>query len=148
MVTPAQVLIVDDERALLPLLERYLRKEGFAPVCFADPVAALEAFRSGEQKFQLLMTDLTLDGLSGEDLARQVMALDPEIRVVVMSGYPYSTEGFPAEDQARVAFLQKPFLPNQIREVVARMTAPAPAPAPAPEEAPVSHDLPEPPSSE
>jgi DNA-binding NtrC family response regulator len=150
VVTPAHVLIVDDERALLPLLERYLRKQGFEPVCFSDPVAALETFRAGEKKFQILMTDLTLEGLSGEELALQVMALDPEIRVVVMSGYPYSTEHFPPADQPRVTFLQKPFLPSQIREAVEKMTAPAPAAEPeAPAEGePVSYVLPEPQSSE
>jgi DNA-binding NtrC family response regulator len=125
----AQVMIVDDERALLPLLERYLRKQGFDPVCFSDPLAALDAFRTSETRFRLLMTDLTLEGLSGEELAVRVMELDQEIRVVVMSGYPYSTENFPAKDQGRVTFLQKPFLPNQIREVVERLTSSSETPA-------------------
>ena len=139
-VPPSRVLIVDDERALLPLLERYLRKQGYEPVCFSDPIEALEAFRSAEARFDLVMTDLTLDRLSGEDLAREVLALDDAIRVVVMSGYPYSTENFPDEQRPRVTFLQKPFLPDQFREAVERLrpAAPTPEPEPPPAELPPS----------
>ena len=114
-------MIVDDERALLPLLERYLRKQGYEPACFYDPVEALAAFRAAGEKFELVMTDLTLEGLSGEELAKAVLATEPGVRVVVMSGYPYSTENFSDEDRPRVTFLQKPFLPAQFREAVERL---------------------------
>lgn len=129
-------MIVDDERALLPLLERYLRKQGYAPTCFYDPVEALAAFRAAETKFDLVMTDLTLEGLTGEELAKEVLAIEPGVRVVVMSGYPYSTENFSDQDRARVTFLQKPFLPAQFREAVERLppVAAPPAEEPAPAE--------------
>jgi DNA-binding NtrC family response regulator len=122
---PKRVLLVDDERALLPLLERYLRKLGYEPTCFYDPHSALEAFHTAESAFDLVMTDLTLEGISGEELAKAVLAATPRIGVVVMSGYPYSTENFDEADRGRVTFLQKPFLPQQFQAAVERLTLPA-----------------------
>lgn len=121
---PKRVLLVDDERALLPLLERYLRKLGYEPTCFYDPHSALEAFHTAESAFDLVMTDLTLEGISGEELAKAVLAATPRIGVVVMSGYPYSTENFDEADRGRVTFLQKPFLPQQFQAAVERLTLP------------------------
>lgn len=118
-----RVLVLDDEKALLPLLDRYLRKLGHHTACFSEPVGALEAFRQAVPRFDLVMTDLTLEGISGEEVTRRVLADDPCVRVVVMSGYPFSTDTFAAGDRPRVTFLQKPFLPAQFQEAVARLTA-------------------------
>ena len=131
-----RVLIVDDERALLPLLERYLRKLGYAPACFHEPEPAIEAFRAAaldnSARFQLVMTDLTLPRVSGEELAKVVLAEDAAVCVVVMSGYPYSTQNFSGPERERVTFLQKPFMATQFQEAVARFAV-----AQAAEEAPV-----------
>jgi DNA-binding NtrC family response regulator len=118
----ARILVVDDERALLPLLERYLKKLGYAPVCLPDPLSGLEAFRASEEAFDLVMTDLTLEGMSGEELAKVVLEESLTARVVIMSGYPYTTENFAEELRGRVTFLQKPFLPQQFLDAVARFT--------------------------
>jgi DNA-binding NtrC family response regulator len=147
-----RVLILDDERALLPLLERFLRKQGFDPASFEDVAPAVEAFRAGAPSFDLLMVDLTLkDGANGEDVARQLLAEDPRLRVLLMSGYPYSVENLTGDERLRAGFLQKPFLPSQIAEAVnAICPPPPPEPAvPAPPEAePVSPTAAETTSSE
>jgi len=120
-----RILVVDDERALLPLLERYLRKLGYEPECFSDPETALKEFGAAAEPYHLVMTDLTLEGISGEDLAKRVLSADEAVCVVVMSGYPYSTENFAEHDRQRVTFLQKPFLPAQFQEAVNRFRVPA-----------------------
>jgi DNA-binding NtrC family response regulator len=129
---PLRVLVLDDEKALLPLLDRYLRKLGYAPTCFPDAASALEAFHAAETRFDLVMTDLTLEGISGEEVARNVLAADDRVRVVVMSGYPFSTDHFDEAHRPRVTFLQKPFLPSQIQEAVERGRSDVPGDAPAP----------------
>lgn len=80
------ILLVDDELALLKILARTLERSGYGVVCAANPKEALE--RAGAQRFDLLITDLRLgrDG-DGLQVATQVRALQPDIGVLVVTAY-------------------------------------------------------------
>lgn len=112
-----RVLVVDDEPALLPLLARYLRSLGLEPQCVPGAEEALATFRTADPAFSYVVSDLTLPNANGEDLARELLAGDRTLRILLMSGYPYSTDRLSEDERQRVAFIQKPFLPPMLREV-------------------------------
>jgi PAS domain S-box-containing protein len=96
LVTPAQsvqrgsgqqILYVDDEEALVYLITRVLERLGYQVAGFTDANAALAAFRATPDAYDALVTDLSMPSLSGNDLAKQVLAIRPQLPVVMTSGY-------------------------------------------------------------
>jgi CheY-like chemotaxis protein len=81
------VLLVDDEEPLVRLGEETLAELGYEPVGFASSTAALAALRAEPQRFDLLLSDEAMPGLTGSELARAARALRPDLPIVLMSGF-------------------------------------------------------------
>lgn len=82
-----RILYVDDEESLVYLLTRVLQRLGYLVTGFVDAREALETFRSRPADFDALVTDLSMPGLSGHELAREVLKIRPALPVVMTSGY-------------------------------------------------------------
>lgn len=118
----AIVLVVEDEPSLLVLIRKMLdhHKIGHRPCDTAENAVAIA--QSPEKQVDALLTDLQLPEMSGLELARQVRALRPGLPVVFMSGYPRETAFGSCPREFRDAeFLQKPFTPHQLGEVMRRV---------------------------
>lgn len=114
------LLLVDDEAALVELLQRYLERIGFQVRACPDPHVALQALEAEPHRFSLVVTDLTLPGMSGEEMIERMRCIHPGLPAIIASGYPYQPR---AEG---VAFLQKPFLPKMLADAIRRiLDAPA-----------------------
>jgi CheY-like chemotaxis protein len=81
------VLFVDDEPSLCSAGGMMLERIGYQAVTFTSPAEALARFRSEPEAFDLLITDLTMPGMTGIDLARSVLELRPGLPVVLVSGF-------------------------------------------------------------
>jgi CheY-like chemotaxis protein len=96
-----RVLIVDDEEPLVALATRTLEELGYAAVGFTSSSAALAAFRADPQRFDAVITDERMPGISGSTLIREVRGIRDSIPVVLMSGYlgapPNVREGGPLD---------------------------------------------------
>ncbi len=82
-----KVLFVDDEPALLALGEDLLLEEGCQVVCASSANQALELFLQQKCQFDLVVTDESMPGMTGTELARQLFQLAPQLPVVLCSGY-------------------------------------------------------------
>lgn len=87
--TPAQrhILYLDDDDALVFLVRRLLQRRGYQVTAFTDQAQAIAAVRANPQGFDLLLTDHNMPGMSGLDVARAVLALNPALPVALTSGY-------------------------------------------------------------
>ena len=115
------VLVVDDEEDLREAMRRMLERRGFATLTAADPAEAEAVCRDHGGTIDLLLTDLTLPGASGGDLARTATSMRPELRVLYVSGLPKEVavgRGLVAEEAALV---QKPFTSDRLAEAVRRV---------------------------
>src|SRR5580658_906038 len=110
---PARLLLVDDEAALAELLKRYLERLGYQVDAFTTPGDALARFGVEPMSYALVVTDLTLSGMNGEELIVRLRESNPRLGAIIASGYPYEPRA------ANVIFLQKPFLPGMLAEAVA-----------------------------
>jgi CheY-like chemotaxis protein len=81
------LLYVDDEESLVLLATRSLEKLGYRVTGYAEPLRALQAFTQNPGQFAAVITDLSMPGLSGADLARKLIEIRPDIPVVMTSGY-------------------------------------------------------------
>src|SRR5262249_34826402 len=67
------ILYVDDEPSIVALMLRKLERLGYRATGYIDPTQALTTFRSGPQDFDVVVTDLAMPGMSGFDLARELL---------------------------------------------------------------------------
>lgn len=107
-----RILIVDDEAPLLDLLKRYLERLGYEVDTALTPEDALVRFEGDPKGYVCVLTDLTLPGMSGEELVERMRRKNPRLPALISSGYDY-------EPQAKgVGFLQKPYLPKMLAEAI------------------------------
>jgi len=82
-----RVLYLDDEEALVALASRLLERLGYQVSGFTQPAAALAAFAADPQAFDVVVTDLSMPGLNGIEVARQLLSVRPDLSVLLTSGY-------------------------------------------------------------
>jgi two-component system, cell cycle sensor histidine kinase and response regulator CckA len=104
------ILVVDDEAQVLGLVAELLRAQGYAVLSTWDPDEALRIARAHTGSIQLLLSDLVMPVMTGQELATELCAIYPDLKVLFMSAYSVET----AEDyNVRLApgepFLGKPF---------------------------------------
>ena len=118
----ATVLVAEDEDAVRSLACRVLRKHGFNVLEASNGAHAIDVARNHDGVIHLLLSDLVMPQLGGRELAEQLMAARPNIKVVFMSGYSSDTLMQRGINHAQVGFLEKPFTPNalvsKIRELL------------------------------
>ena len=121
------VLVVEDAPMLRDLARRMLRRHGYKVLTAAGAGEALQVLDSGAH-IDVLLTDIVMPGRSGTDLAAEVSARRPDIKVLYMSGYTEETAVLRRLIEQGAAFLQKPFtfdaLGDKLREVLAGQTHP------------------------
>jgi CheY-like chemotaxis protein len=108
------VLYVDDEEALVSLTTRLLKRLGYTVTGHTDPQAALEQFRSSPREFDAVVTDLAMPRMSGFELARELRAARPDVRIIMTSGYLRKEDQETAEAMAIHDLILKP---NTIEEL-------------------------------
>jgi two-component system cell cycle sensor histidine kinase/response regulator CckA len=126
----ATVLLVDDETAVLKILGAMLTLHGYNVLEAEDYYTALQAAES-HGRIDLLITDISLPGLNGFELARKLLQYRPELRVLLMSGYTGSEIcQYYGVELGDLHFLAKPFKPAEFLRRL-RVLAAADEPYPA-----------------
>ncbi|MCA1765690.1 MAG: response regulator [Desulfobulbaceae bacterium] len=81
------ILLVDDEQPILQLEERMLDGLGYQITCRTSSVEALELFRNKPEKFDLVVTDHSMPNMTGIKLAESMLAIRPDIPIILCTGY-------------------------------------------------------------
>ena len=102
----ARILVVDDEANILEALDKVLSKEGHEVATAPNGRAALELLR--RQPFDVMITDLRMPGMTGEDLLKAAKTLTPEVEVVVMTAYGTVENAVEAMKLGAYDFIAKP----------------------------------------
>jgi len=100
---------VDDEPALVELLRDELVTLGYRVTAHVSPLEALSDFLEHPLDFDVLLTDLTMPGLSGADLAEKVLAVRPDLPIVMTTGYGRVMSEERARELGLRPLLYKPF---------------------------------------
>jgi PAS domain S-box-containing protein len=116
------ILITDDEPAVLRTTARMLQRNGYTPLEAATGSQALEILAAND--VEILLTDFLMPGMTGTELAERARQIRPGLPVLHMSGYT------PPGDQARQAtFIHKPFTPEQLLTKIRALLQPQAPPA-------------------
>jgi signal transduction histidine kinase/CheY-like chemotaxis protein len=116
------ILLVEDDEQVRELAREALCVSGYEVLVAETPKAAIALCLSHRSQIDLLLTDVVMPGLSGPELATQVTAIRPEIKILYMSGYTAQAIVHHGELDANTFFIQKPFTPSslsaKVREVL------------------------------
>lgn len=126
----AKILVVDDEASVLEMVNRALREAGYTTMTAADGPEAL-AIADGSGPFDLLLADVVMPQMLGDELARQLLHRDPNLRVLYLTGYSDRLFRDRATLWENEAFLDKPFTVKGLLEATSlilsgHVTPPAP----------------------
>jgi FixJ family two-component response regulator len=113
------VLIVDDEKNIRLTLSQALETLGLKAETAASGEEGLAKLKM--QSFGLLLLDLKMPGMDGMEVLRQIRELRPDIRVIIITAYGTIESAVEAIKLGAVDFIQKPFAPQEIRELVLRI---------------------------
>ncbi len=111
------VLVVDDEEMVRKLACMILQTAGHQVLEAANGVEGISLYRSYAKRIGVVVTDLKMPVMDGHELVRMIRQANPNARIVCMSGY---TE---QEPPAGTVFLEKPFRPDALRDLVAGLLA-------------------------
>jgi PAS domain S-box-containing protein len=115
-----RVFFLDDEKELAAMGKKILEKLGYAVTSFDDAKIALEAFRERARDFDVVVTDLTMPGLTGLEFTNQIRTVRPEIPVVLTSGYTASLTADGLQAQGVTESLLKPHTLDTLGQAVHR----------------------------
>ncbi|MEJ5365655.1 MAG: ATP-binding protein [Desulfosoma sp.] len=114
----AHVVAVDDDSDVLRILETFLSPHVDRLTLFSDPSKALNACQSPSSAPDLLLTDLSMPGMSGTELAHSVKALRPDLPIVMLTGYT-DPSGGPCMDSTVIdKILYKPVMKSELMRVL------------------------------
>jgi len=115
---PGRVLIIDDDEAVLKSCRRALTRTGHEVDSASRSEAGLELL--GRWSFDVVLLDLRLPDMPGLEVLKRIKALDPEVSVVIISGYGTVSDAVEAMKLGAFDFLPKPFTPEELRLLVKR----------------------------
>jgi len=115
------VLVVDDQEIICELIAEHLSADGHQPVTTSDSTDALARFEAGA--FDLIITDQSMPGISGEQLARKVKARSPKTHIIMLTGFgdDLLRDGKAPEGIDRI--LSKPVSSEELRRAIFEATS-------------------------
>ncbi len=113
-----RILFVDDEDAAVDINSRMLRRYGYKVTGLTDSQEALALFEKNPEGFDLVITDMTMPNLTGDAFSAKVMAIRPEIPVILCTGYSDKINEEIAHKIGIRAFVMKPVIMKKLAETI------------------------------
>jgi len=127
------ILLVEDEKPVLDMGREILKSLGYQVLIAHDGFEALEVFRVNQDRISLVLTDLVMPKMGGDDLFKKIKEIDPRARVMVWTGYAQEEKGRDLAAEGLAGWIEKPVsrekLGAKIRMVLDRADAKDPASA-------------------
>ena len=113
-----RILVVDDEEALRNFIGRVLRRKGFTVLSAADARQGLELFRSRPHEITAVLLDLTMPRMDGREMLAELRKIQPNVKVIVMSGYSEEAMGARFAGTDTPLFIEKPFKAASLIDII------------------------------
>jgi CheY-like chemotaxis protein len=113
-----RVLLVDDEASIIDMGSEMLTTLGYVVTAFENPQEALDNFRQSPHSVDLVITDLAMPNLKGDDLAKALHEIRCDLPVILCSGFNGPEMGCPEADTLFSAQLPKPFTAEDLQKAI------------------------------
>jgi CheY-like chemotaxis protein len=118
---PVQVAIIDDEPALCETLAEVLEEMGYEAQVWHDPTEALAVIKDTPGAINIALVDVAMPIMSGIEVHRAIRDIQPDLPVILMTGYVGGPDLDSALRAPRTAFLQKPFAGEALERTIRRL---------------------------
>ncbi|WP_022663873.1 ATP-binding response regulator [Desulfospira joergensenii] len=112
------ILLVDDEPDILNPFSRFLEKFGYEVHAFTDGLEALEAFYKDPERFDLIITDMFMPGMTGEALSTKILEINKEIPIILCTGYSDRFNEAQAMSLGIRKYVQKPIMSRELNNMI------------------------------
>jgi len=112
------ILLVDDEEMLRDTGRQILRKFGYNVLVAHDGESALELYRKRKEEISLIILDLIMPGMGGGRCLKELLRMDPAVKVLISSGYSINGQAQEALKAGAREFISKPFVMKQMLKLV------------------------------
>ncbi len=112
------ILFVDDEETIVRLGKELLSQLGYTVEVHTNSLEALNVFRNNPQRFDLVITDQTMPGLTGEALSRELLRIRPELPIILCTGFSHIMTAEKAKTLGIQAYLMKPLAIRDLAPIV------------------------------
>jgi CheY-like chemotaxis protein len=116
-----RILFIDDEPDLVNLANIMLGRLGYEVVTMTSCADAVEVFRKDPDHFDLVITDMTMPGMTGDKVAQKLMEIRNDIPIILCTGYSEHISEEKAKDLGIRAYVQKPLEMRQLAETIRRV---------------------------
>lgn len=112
------ILIIDNEISVASYLEKIVQNAGYKVTVFTDSGAALDHFRHDPYKFDLVITDQTMPGYSGDVIMKSMRQQNPQLPIIVCSGHSEADYGAQARNMGAADYVTKPVVESHLLQVI------------------------------
>jgi len=113
-----RILFIDDEEMLVQMAHDMLSQLGYQVTVRTSAVEAFELFTAAPRSFDLIITDQTMPNMTGIEFAQKVLALQPEIPIVLLTGYSETVTPEVAKQAGICEYIMKPVVEEQIAKTI------------------------------
>ena len=116
-----RVVVVDDEEQIINLTKRMLSRRGYKVTTFTNGVQALQEIKKHPDQFDLVITDLTMPYMTGIELAKEILAINPKLPIILNTGLSEALNKEKAMAAGVKAYCQKPLAANQLLSTIRKV---------------------------
>ncbi len=116
-----RLLFIDDEKSIINMAEQTLTRLGYRVETRLNPLDALELFQSKPDKFDLVITDMTMPQMTGVMLSEKLMKIRPEIPVIICSGHSALIDKEKAMQLGIAAYVMKPIIKQELAQTIRKV---------------------------
>jgi PAS domain S-box-containing protein len=116
-----RILFIDDEEALVEMGKQMLQELGYEVTARTSSIEALELFRANFDKYDLVITDMTMPHITGEKLAKEFMNFRPDIPIVICTGYSEWISEESAKAMGIKEYAMKPLVKRDLAHIVRKV---------------------------
>ena len=113
-----RILLIDDERSILDVMQQILERLGYTVDARSDSNEALEAFRENSDGFDLVITDYTMPEMTGENLAKAILGIRPDVPVILCTGFSEQIDEEKSKAIGIRAFVMKPIIMGEMAKTI------------------------------
>ena len=115
------ILFIDDEETLIDLGKNMLSKLGYQVTARTSSIDALEAFKTTPDRFDLIISDMTMPGMTGDMLANEIIKIRPDIPIIICTGFSEQLSEKKINTLGIKGLLMKPLTINELAKTVRKV---------------------------
>ena len=116
-----RILVVDDEKPIVEATSKILTSLGYAVKARTSSIEALELFKAMPDKFDLVITDMTMPQMTGDILSQELIKIRPDLSVILCTGFSEKITKERVKKIGIIALLQKPLLKEEIANTIRKV---------------------------